>query len=255
MRLAFVAALALVAGCCFVEPDKDDPTIPEPGPSPAWQALHTQYVAEAAQNSSASVVFFGNSITYLMAQGTVPELNNQTYGKAHWDVLFAPEGALNFGIGGDTTNGVLWRLQNGEFPATFKPRGAVVLIGTNNVPSDAPAEKIAEAIAYIVNEIRARSPGTKVLLLDLLPRGAEGTPDTIKYRMLIASINNYLSTFVDGQHVFGLPTWPLFLDAAGHCRPELFAQDGSVNLHPNEDGYALLLPAIRDRLQDMGVLP
>jgi beta-glucosidase len=246
--------LVMVTGCCCLEPDKDDPTIPRAGTGEMWWDLHAQYVAEAAQNDSASVVFFGDSITYLMTIGTVPELNNQTYGKKYWDQYFVPLDALNFGIGGDTTNNVLWRLSNGEFPATFKPKGAVVLIGTNNVPTDATAEKIAEAIAYIVNEIREKSPTTKVLLLDILPRGAEGTSDTIKYRMLIATINNYLHGFVDGQTLFSLPTWPIFLDSAGHCRPELFANDGSVNLHPNEAGYALLLAAIQDRLREIGVI-
>ena len=38
-----------------------------------------------------------------------------------------------WGCAGDTTLNLLWRLQNGEGPAAFAPKVAVVLIGTNDL--------------------------------------------------------------------------------------------------------------------------
>src|SRR6185369_17903836 len=90
-------------------------------------------------------------------------------GKGPWDKAFGSMKPANFGIGGDRTQHVLWRIQNGELNG-ISPKVAVLMIGTNNTGNDS-AEQIAEGVTAIVKEIRSKSSKTKVLLLAVFPRG------------------------------------------------------------------------------------
>jgi lysophospholipase L1-like esterase len=67
------------------------------------------------------LLFLGDSITDGWAKG----------GKAIWDTRYAPLKAANFGIGGDKTEHVLWRLKNGNLTG-IQPKVVVLMIGTNN---------------------------------------------------------------------------------------------------------------------------
>ena len=92
-----------------------------------------------------------------------------------WDRYYGPRNAANFGIGGDRTQHVLWRLENGELDG-IKPKVVVLMIGTNNAGRNT-ADEIAEGVKAIVKELREKLPETKVLLLGVFPRGAEARPD------------------------------------------------------------------------------
>ena len=84
---------------------------------------------------------------------------------------FAPRGAVNLGIGGDRTQHVLWRLENGNIEG-LKPKAAMLMIGTNNSNGkDHTAEEIADGIKAIVAKLRKELPETKILLLAIFPRG------------------------------------------------------------------------------------
>lgn len=122
----------------------------------AAEALHRSFL-ERAREGRIDLLFLGDSIT----QGWS--------GNPIWKRHYQPRHAANFGIGGDRTQHVLWRIQNGELEG-FEPRVVVLMIGTNNVGSDAPAE-IALGIEAIVKEIRSRRSGAKILLLGVFPRG------------------------------------------------------------------------------------
>lgn len=90
-----------------------------------------------------------------------------------WRELFSPLHALNFGIGGDTTGHVLWRLKNGELE-NIKPKVIVVWVGTNN--HENTAEEVAGGIEAIVQLINTRQPQAKIIVLGLLPRGEKPNP-------------------------------------------------------------------------------
>ncbi|XP_030874311.1 platelet-activating factor acetylhydrolase IB subunit beta [Leptonychotes weddellii] len=79
-----------------------------------------------------------------------------------WRELFSPLHALNFGIGGDTTRHVLWRLKNGELE-NIKPKVIVVWVGTNN--HENTAEEVAGGIEAIVQLINTRQPQAKIIVL------------------------------------------------------------------------------------------
>src|SRR5258707_694668 len=102
-----------------------DAVAPAPAPFP-WEApLHNFYASEARQ-TSANVVFLGDSITFGWGDAAHPYVGTST-----WDEQIAPLKAQNFGVPGDQTQNLVWRLQNGELAG--QPKVAVVLIGTNNL--------------------------------------------------------------------------------------------------------------------------
>ena len=69
------------------------------------------------------------------------------------------------GVGGDRTQHVLWRFQQGQLDG-IKAKVAVVMIGTNNSPNGINTEaEMLEGVTAILNQIRTRQPDTKILLL------------------------------------------------------------------------------------------
>ena len=78
--------------------------------------------------------------------------------------------ALNYGIGGDRTQHVLWRVMNGEIPRNM--RVCVMLCGTNNIDKDTPIE-IASGIIAIAQAVHNAKPDSTILFTGLLPRDPE----------------------------------------------------------------------------------
>lgn len=90
-----------------------------------------------------------------------------------WERHFCQMHSLNFGIAGNRTEHVLWRLQNGELEV-LAPKVVVLQIGTHN-HGDSP-EDIAEGIKTICNLIRDKQPQAFLVVLTLLPRGQAPNP-------------------------------------------------------------------------------
>src|SRR5439155_6273181 len=131
---------------------------------------------EIAKRGGVEVLFLGDSITD--AWGGEGHGRGAT-GSKIFEEEFVPLKAANFGIGGDRTQHVLWRLQNGELEG-IQPKVVMLMIGTNNSNTNAKtkiedntAEEIAAGVTAIVKEIHKRSPRTKVLLLGVFPRGQD----------------------------------------------------------------------------------
>ena len=72
---------------------------------PGWLSRHKQKLIEAQRRrDDINLVFIGDSITQAW----------EDKGKREWKKYFAPYGALNLGYGGDRTEHVLWRMEQGE---------------------------------------------------------------------------------------------------------------------------------------------
>src|SRR5436189_2811674 len=89
----------------------------------------------------------------------------------------------NFAIAGDTTQGVLWGLHNGEGQG-FQPKAVMLMIGTNN-SGTSTAKEIAEGVGAVVLEMRNDFPNAKILLLGIFPRSTPADP----VRDKIADVN------------------------------------------------------------------
>ncbi len=191
----------------------------------AWAEFHKNFLARTEQGAAKndiSVVFLGDSIT----QGW-----NDT-GKAVWDKFYAPLGAVNYGIGGDSTRQVLWRLQNGEVDG-LKPKLVVLKIGTNNLYNDINAgsdEEIAAGIGAIVGLLRQKLPTTKILMLGVLPR----QNDYFTGRTM--HINKLIAPLADDNSIRFLDMTDKFQSEPGKVKTELYNRD---QLHLSTQGYEL----------------
>ena len=148
----------------------------------------------------------------------------------------------NFAISGDTTQGVLWGLENGEGQG-FQPKAIMLMIGTNNTgPNTAP--EIAEGVGAVVLEMRRDFPDAKILLLAIFPRSVPGDP----VRDKIAEINRTIARLDDQRHVFYLDIGAKFLDERGVFLPNAFRAD---NLHPLALGYDIWGAAVQAKLAEL----
>jgi len=140
---------------------------------------------------------------------------------------------------------VLWRLDQGEM-ADFKPKVAVLMIGTNNTAHQAnwTARKVADGVQAIIDRIHAMSPETRILLLAVFPRGA--TADH-PLRRRNDQINALLSEFDRQEKVRFLDIGPKFLDATGNLSREVMPD----LLHPHAAGYQIWAEAMEPTLQQM----
>lgn len=214
-------------------------TAVEPAPREGgWLKRHEGFVAEA-QKGGIDVLFMGDSIT----DGW------RSKGKAVWEQHFAPLHAANFGISGDRTQHVLWRLQNGE-AAGYQPKAVVLMIGTNNTgkekDSDQPRNSTPEVIAgvaAVVQELRKDFPKAKILLLAVFPRGEKDSAA----RAQVADVNKGVAKLHNGKSVHYLDIGKKFLDAEGNLPKEIMPD----LLHPNEKGYEIWAGAIAGKLKSL----
>ncbi len=181
-----------------------------------------------AQQSAATVklVFDGDSIT----DGW------QTRGKSVWAEHYAGLNAFDFGISGDRTQHLLWRLENGQVD-NLKPTLIALMIGTNNLISH-PDEQIVEGITQIVGNYRKRCPDAVILLQAIFPRGKNAADPA---RARIKAINEAISKLNDGKKIRFIDFGDKFLNPDGSMSPEIMHDF----LHPTEQGYKIWADAIQ----------
>jgi lysophospholipase L1-like esterase len=191
---------------------------------------HEGFVA-TAKAGNIDLLLHGDSITDWWVQN---EDNKKVFQKYFGNIRTA-----NFAVAGDTTQGVLWGLRNGEAQG-FQPKAVMLMVGTNNMGANT-APEIAEGIGAVVLEMRRNFPDAKILLLAIFPRGLPGDP----VRDKIAETNRIISKLDDQKHVFYLDIGPKFLDETGAFLPDAFRPD---NLHPAAKGYYIWGEAVQATL-------
>ncbi len=206
-------------------------------PTYDWAVRHAAVSAFAKEHHS-PLVFIGDSITQMF--GGEPHDRPQP-GREVWDKFYTKRNAANLGFGYDYVENTLWRLQHGELDGAAA-KAIVLLIGTNNTGKDSAAD-IYLGIHAILTEIHRVQPGTRILLLAILPRGQK--PDGTRTK--IAEINTALAQ-LDGQNgITFLDAGAAFLQPDGTIPKELM----NDFLHPTAAGYELLAAAMETTLQKM----
>jgi lysophospholipase L1-like esterase len=190
--------------------------------------------AETASKGNIDLLFHGDSITDWWVQGDA--------NKAVFDRYFGSIRTANFAVAGDTTQGVLWGLKNGEGQG-FQPKAVMLMIGTNNTGTFS-APEIAEGVGAVVLEMRQDFPNAKILLLAIFPRSIPGDP----VRDKISEVNKIISKLDDQSHVFYMDIGPQFLDEKGYFLQDAFRAD---NLHPQAKGYDIWGAAVKDKLAEL----
>jgi lysophospholipase L1-like esterase len=234
---ALLAAFLLAAAAPAQDEKKNVAATPAPKldkdqkPQAGFVKAHEEFVALAAKGG-VDVLFLGDSIT----------AGWRGAGKEVWARDLAPLKAANFGIGGDRTQHVLWRILNGELEG-ITPKVAVLMIGTNNTGSDS-AEDIAGGIQVIVKTLREKSPTTKVLLLAVFPRGQTmPNPGNTK----IQEINRIIAKLDDAKQVRFLDIGPKFM-AEDKTLPKDVMPDF---LHLSPKGYQIWAEAMLPTLKEL----
>jgi lysophospholipase L1-like esterase len=194
-------------------------------------ARHKQFL-EIAKKGDVDVLFLGDSIT----QGW------EGAGKEMWKTHFAPLKAANFGIGGDQTGHVLWRLTEGKELEGINPKVAVIMIGTNNGAHK--ADEVAGGIEAIVAELQKQRPECKILLLGIFPRSAKATEPV---RAKLKEVNTRIAKLDDGKKVFFKDIGDKFLDSEGTLSKEIMPD----LLHLSPKGYTIWAEAIKPDVEKL----
>ena len=186
----------------------------------------------AFNDKPCDIIFIGDSIT---ERWLGP-------GKAIWEKDYAPRHALDFGVGGDKTQNVLWRLNNMDVQ-NLRPKVAVVLIGTNNYLKNNPHE-IADGIKAVLANTQEIFPGVKIILVSIMPN------ERATEKMM--QVNSLIKGFADNSTIYYLDLVPLMPPVA------TTAPDGSVDtnwkglgsdhLHPDASGYQIWADAMEPLL-------
>ncbi len=218
----------------FQLPETDD-GLPGAGPirrydwfRDLWTRRRTDFAKQVDEKQGA-VVFLGDSIT----QGWSEDFKGYFH-----EVTLA-----NRGISGDTTRGMLIRLQ--EDVLALHPAAVVMLMGTNDLEEGAAPETIASNVALILKELKAHNAQMPVILCQVFPSSAEKKRPADSIR----EINRLVAAAVKGDsQITLLDTWTLFANESGDAKAAEFPD----LLHPNDAGYAKWASALRPVLATLG---
>ena len=203
-----------------------------------WLKRHERFVNMAKQGDI-EVLFLGDSITDAWGgEGHNPKSS----GREIFEKEFKPLKAANFGIGGDRTQHVLWRVEHGELEG-IHPKVVMLMIGTNNMASNS-AQEIAEGITAIVKEFHKDSPTTKILLLGIFPRGQKPAP----VRDKIKRVNEIISRLDDGgKTVKYLDFGEKFVQPDSTISKEIMPD----YLHLSPKGYQIWADAVKEPIHEL----
>jgi lysophospholipase L1-like esterase len=197
---------------------------------PPFLKAHESFLARGKEGP-VGVLFLGDSIT----------AGWHSRGADIWKARFDKYQPANFGISGDRTQHVLWRIANGELDG-IHPKALVLMIGTNN--GEKSADDIARGVSAIVTAIRGKLPDTRILLLGIFPRG-EKADDPIRPKL--KAVNATLAKLDDAQHVFYLDIGDKFLQPDGSISRDIFVDF----THPSAEGYKIWADAMQPKLDEL----
>ena len=183
------------------------------------------------KNQPCDIIFIGDSITARWLEA----------GREVWNKYYAPRHSLDFGIGGDKTQNVLWRLDNLAIQG-LRPKVAVVMIGTNNLANH--SDEIADGVKAVLAKARAVFPGVKIILVSIMPNARANDK--------MMQVNSLIKKLADNDTLFYLDLVPLM--------PEVttIGPDGQTDrnwkgmsydrLHPDATGYQIWADAMEPLL-------
>ncbi|GAB1610100.1 platelet-activating factor acetylhydrolase IB subunit gamma-like [Argonauta hians] len=195
-----------------------------------WINVHERFLSESVEKEP-DVLFIGDSIFQHLAQTEV------------WYKMFEPLHSLNFSIGGDQTQNLLWRICNGELN-DIQPKIIVILIGTNN--HEHTAEEVCEGILKIAETITEKQPQSNIIVMGIPPRGKFPNPLRNKIRQINTMLSTQVSTVPNATYL--------------HVDEQMFvsAVNGTIShhdmydyLHFTKTGYQKLCEPLWEEIQQL----
>ena len=209
-------------------PRADEPVLRTDWAGGPWRERMNKS-AKDLKGQSLDFAFFGDSITM---GWTYPAAYRYPGGKEVWDRHFGKMKTANFGMSGDRTEHLIWRIEKDGQADGWTAKVIFVMIGINNSRSDPDAP--AAGAARIVSSLKSRHPESKIVLFGALPARSR--------EAWVREYNERLSKIAGGSVVFA--------DIGGR-----FLKDGKLidaglfndGLHPNPKGYEVFAEEM-DRL-------
>ncbi len=195
-----------------------------------WQRKRSGWAKQVEKDQNA-IVFLGDSIT----QGWGDKMGDS----------FAGMKVANRGISGDTTRGMLVRLQGDVL--SLNPRAVVMLMGTNDLEEKAEPETIADNVKLIIAALKKHNAKMPIILCKVFPSSATKRRPADK----IQKINELCAGAVKGDpQIIVMETWRLYADENGDATKAEFPD----LLHPNKIGYAKWAATLRPIFATLGFL-
>lgn len=163
------------------------------------------------------IVFLGNSIT----EG------------GDWKTLFPTVNAVNRGISGDVTDGILNRLDE---VLSSQPKKIFLLIGTNDLARGKSVQQVIQNYKKSIEYIQTNSSTTILYIQSILPVnplvGTKFPGHKIKQNEIIET-NKNLKIVANNYNVLYIDLYKSFKNSKGYLKPK-YTHDG---LHLNNKGY------------------
>jgi lysophospholipase L1-like esterase len=223
---AVIAALCVVLTVCLTKCAADRKKAEEQA---AFVKAYTEnklslYAKENAESGDFEVVFLGDSLT-----------DGCDLAKYYGDYS-----ARNRGIGGDTTSGLIDRMQVSAYDA--HPRVIVLLIGGNDILGGRSVEEVCKNYETIVTGIRQHLPETKIVWCSLTVMGKQWA----KHNETVIACNQRIRTLA-GQ--YGCAYADLFTPLCDPKTHEIFEEYTVEGVHPTDEGYKVVSAVIREYLR------
>lgn len=242
---ALAPSTAGTAGASSVSASSEDPAPDAPAPRTreypwmsveTWWKMHRALLAiDPGVKRDSQLAFLGDSIT-------------EGWDHAAWNEAFGRYRPVRLGIGGDKTQQLLYRIDQGELDG-LGSRLVVILIGTNNFGlGDSTSAGVAAGVRAVLSRVGEKLPKARVLLLGILPR--DELPRT-ELRTKVSETNALLSKLASGDRVHYLDVGASFLDREGKIPAELMGDF----LHPTPKGYRTFAAALTPKLEELLALP
>lgn len=199
------------------------PTIPAFTPD-TYQAQRTLTQGTVAKTTlPGSVLHFGDSLTECL------------------DVLTVSPYSVNFGIGGDTAEAILHRLNGGSYrPPLARANAVCLMVGVNNLRGGGSASNAKDMITRLVNWFSGPLVWTKI--------GYMASPQTIAYNAGITDVNAHIEGVLASRPQTAIVDINPIIAPGGTLLP---AYDYGDGLHWNTAAYLVWAEAQRDALASL----
>jgi lysophospholipase L1-like esterase len=202
-----------------------------------WPNNHKNMLKREPKNMK--IMFLGDSITMMWRSQSGYEGGTQVWNKFYKNI---PSG--NYGISGDKTENILWRITEGKDLEGTNPGLIVLLIGINNLLEKSSPEETALGIKRIVQILRKKLPESKILLLGIFPCWKNPKHPI---RIKVKKVNSSICNLADNKNIWYLDVGHVFLEKDGSISKKIFRD----YLHLSEKGYKRWAEAMNPTLNDL----
>jgi platelet-activating factor acetylhydrolase IB subunit beta/gamma len=221
---------------------------------PSWYVgVQDQFIKVVDQykrdnGNNVDILLVGDSITWQWIDIRASYTQYPQKFNAAWTSSFGQYKALNLGVAGDKTQGVLWRLDHGATQGSsgpeIKPRLVILAIGHNNMffSRETGIQNAALGIVWCVKNLRERFPDAQVIVSKILPNTNPTAPFYIDAKAINAELDTLLTAEKDPK-VHVLPDmWNDMVNPDGTVIDKYFRSEEpagkKIHLSPT-DGYEL----------------